>query len=154
MRLIMNAPELTPQQRLAASRKAIVRYMKQEEDSDENAGNNVGSDGLEGYGEPSSRAGSWSAIKHAARLWWQHHPAQLALSLAKPALGRYAEEKPLQLLGIAAGVGAAAVVFRPWRLVSVTGLVFAALKTSDLPVLLMSILSPNPEAAPGSRDGS
>ncbi len=150
----MDAPELTPQQRLAASRKAIVRYMLQEEGSEEDTARHSGSDGLEGYGESPSGAGSWSAIKHAARVWWQHHPAQLAVNLARPALGRYAEEKPLQLLGIAAGVGAAAVVLRPWRLVSLTGLVFAALKTSDLPVLLMSILSPNPQAAHGSKDGS
>lgn len=137
----MNAPDLTPQQRLTASRNAIVRYMNHEEGSERNSANHSGSDGMEGYGEPPPRAGSWSAIKHTARVWWQHHPAQLLLSLAKPALGRYAEEKPLQLLGIAAGVGAAAVVFRPWRLISVTGLVFAAIKTSDLPVLLMSLLS-------------
>lgn len=143
----MNASEPTPQQRLAASRKAIVRYMMQEDTPEDGPSHHSGSDGLEGYGDAPSGGGSWSAIKHTAKVWWQHHPAQLALNLAKPALGRFAEEKPLQLLGIAAGVGAAAVVLRPWRLISVTGLVVAAIKITDLPVLLMSMLSSSRETA-------
>jgi hypothetical protein len=136
-----NAPELTPTERLAASRKALVRYMNHEEDRDGAGSDGPSGDGLEGFGDPPDDGGTWATIRHAAKVWWQHHPAQLALSLAKPALGRYAEEKPLQLLGIAAGIGAAAVVIRPWRLISITGLLFAALKASDAPVLLMSILS-------------
>lgn len=141
----MDKKDLTPQQRLAASRKAIVRYMTHDEghgvDAHHPADGQSGVDGLEGYGDTPAPAGAWSSIKHTARVWWQHHPAQLALNLAKPALGRYAEEKPLQLLGLAAGAGAAMVVLRPWRLISVTGILFAALKASDMPVLLMSILS-------------
>jgi hypothetical protein len=150
----MNESELTPQQRLGASRRAIVRYMTQNDAPEDGVSARAGSDGLEGYGDAPSGGGSWAAIKHTAKVWWQHHPAQLALNLAKPMLGRYAEEKPLQLLGIAAGVGAAAVVLRPWRLISVTGLIFAALKTSDLPVLVMSILSPNREGAERSEETS
>ncbi|MES2509566.1 MAG: hypothetical protein V4625_06525 [Pseudomonadota bacterium] len=138
----MDDKELTPQQRLTASRKAIVRYMNQDESPEHgDTGENVQPDGLEGYGDVSTGKGTWASIKHTARVWWQHHPAQLALNLAKPALGRYAEEKPLQLLGVAAGIGAAVVVLRPWRLMSVTGLLFAAIKASDMPVLLMSLLS-------------
>lgn len=150
----MNATELTPQQRLAASRKAIVRYMNQEDAAEDGAPQSSGSDGLEGYGDAPADGGSWAAIKHTAKVWWRHHPAQLALNLARPSLNKFAEDKPMLLLGIAAGVGAAAVVLRPWRLISVTGLVFAALKTSDLPVLLMSILSSGHEAGREQKETS
>lgn len=147
-----NSMELTPKERLAASRKAIVRYMNHEEARDNTESGNSAADGLDGFGDAPGGDGMWAGIKHTAKVWWQHHPAQLALNLAKPALGRYAEEKPLQLLGIAAGLGAAAVLIRPWRLMSVTGLLFAALKASDAPVLLMSILSSRNETTTTKKD--
>jgi hypothetical protein len=62
--------------------------------------------------------GTWGILKHALGAWWHHHPVSVAFGLARPTLKHYAEEKPLQLLGIAAAAGAAAVVLRPWRLVS------------------------------------
>lgn len=135
-----NPLELSPKERLAASRKALVNYMNHEEDKDVRS-SSPADDGMEGLGAEVSDSGIWSTVKHSARVWWHHHPAQLALNLAKPALSRYAEEKPLQLLGLAAAAGAATVVIRPWRLISLTGLLFAAIKASDAPVLLMSILS-------------
>ena len=90
---------------------------------------------------------AWQTVKRAVRLWWQHHPAQLAVDVAKPVLDTYAREKPLQLLGIAAGVGAAAVLVRPWRLVSVTGLFLAAVKSTEFSGLLLSLLSTKSEPA-------
>ena len=148
----MNDAGLTPHQRLATSRKAILRYMNQDGEPDTNPSTAKGHrDGLEGFGDAPGRGSIWTSIKRAARLWWQHHPAQLAVNLAQPALSQYAKEKPLQMLGIAAGAGAAVVVLRPWRLISVTGLLLAALKASDLPVLLMSIIS-QPESTSDSAD--
>lgn len=151
-----NMSDMSPQERLAVSRRAIVRYMNQEEQEDPTSHRQGGinEDGLQGLGEDRPEGGTWSVVKHAVKVWWQHHPAQLALNLAKPALGRYAEEKPLQLLGIAAGVGAAAVLIRPWRLISVTGVLFAALKASDVPVLLMSMLSSSPDSAGRHKDSA
>ncbi|MES2189199.1 MAG: hypothetical protein V4454_03695 [Pseudomonadota bacterium] len=146
------ALELTPKERLATSRKALVRYMNHEESGDNAGSDGSATDGLEGFGEAPDGSGAWAMIKRTAGVWWQHHPAHLALDVAKPALGRYAEEKPLQLLGIAAGVGAAVVLIRPWRLISVTGLLFAALKASDAPVLLMSILSSRHEPTTTKKD--
>ena len=142
----------TPKERLAASRKALIRHMNHEGTESETAQGGPEADGLEGFGEMPRGGGTWATIKHTARVWWHHHPAQLALNLAKPALGRYAEEKPLQLLGIAAGIGAAVVVIRPWRLISVTGLLLAALKASDAPVLLMSFLSSRQEPGTNKKD--
>ena len=137
--------EPTPQDRLAASRQAILRHMNP--DNDRHAGQRrqtgfaVASDA-----QASGHAhGAWQSIRRALRVWWHNHPAQLALDLAKPVLGKYAEEKPLQLLGIAAAAGAAVVLVRPWRLVSLTGLAVAALKSSHASGLLLSLLSTHSE---------
>ena len=66
---------------------------------------------------------------------------QLAIEIGRPFLDNYARDKPVQLLGIAAGVGAAAVLVKPWRLVSVTGLAIAVLKSTKLSSTLLSLLS-------------
>jgi hypothetical protein len=94
-----------------------------------------------GYG------GKWGAFKHAARTWWHHHPVHVALDVAKPVIGRYAAEKPFTLLAIAVGVGAAAVVLRPWRLVSLGGLLLATLKSSGLSNVVLSVLYSAPNDA-------
>jgi hypothetical protein len=66
--------------------------------------------------------------------------------MARPLIGRYAEEKPLQLLGIAAVAGAAAVVLKPWRLVSLGSVLLATLKSSEISGALLSMLSrPSPQ---------
>jgi hypothetical protein len=87
-------------------------------------------------------AGGWfGRIRYAARTWWRYHPAHMGLELATPALSAYAGRKPLQFLGIAAAVGAVLVIARPWRLISVTGLLVAIAKSSQLSTVLMSALS-------------
>ena len=65
----------------------------------------------------------------------------MGLELATPALSAYAGRKPLQFLGIAAAAGAVVVIARPWRLISVTGLLVAIAKSSQLSTVLMSALS-------------
>jgi hypothetical protein len=101
-----------------------------------------------GSGQPRSDerrgggAGGWFArIKHAASTWWRHHPAHMGLELATPVLSDYAGRKPLQYLGIAAAVGAVLMIARPWRLISVTGLLVAIVKSSQLSTVLLSALS-------------
>jgi hypothetical protein len=86
------------------------------------------------------RSSMWQVLNQAVMAWWQHHPVQLAVDIGRPFLGNCARDKPLQLLGIAAGMGAAAVFIKPWRLVSVTGLVVAALKSTKLSTTLLSLL--------------
>jgi hypothetical protein len=101
-------------------------------------------DPTEPYGERGSseaEGGTWGFVKHAFGAWWQHHPVSAAFSLARPVLGEYAREKPWQLLGIAAAAGAAAVVLKPWRVVSMGGLLVAALKSSEISATLLSLLS-------------
>lgn len=85
--------------------------------------------------------GAWGAIKHAMRAFWRNHPVRVAIDLARPVIGKYAEEQPLKLLGISAGIGAAAVLLRPWRLVSLGAVLVAALKSSGLSNALSSMLS-------------
>ena len=133
----------SPQARLAASRKALLRQM---------AGNEApnGSDSSSN-GQPtdesthSQRSSMWQILAQAVTAWWQHHPAQIAIDIGRPFLSNYAKDKPFQLLGIAAGIGAAAVVIKPWRLVSVTGLALSAMKSTRLSTTLLSLL---PRAIP------
>jgi hypothetical protein len=138
----------TPQERLASSRKAIVRHMSRDahDDRQEDDGTRQDEDSNLGNFE----GGTWGILKHALGAWWHHHPVSVAFGLAKPALKHYAEEKPLQLLGIAAAAGAAAVVLRPWRLVSIGSLLLATLKSSELSGALLSMLS----GASSSSDSS
>lgn len=147
-----NSRDLTPQERLAVSRKAIVRYMTQDDAPSAGQRRYAHKDNDTGDGSTQHQRSPWQVIKRALRAWWQHHPAQLALDLAQPVLGRYAEEKPLQLLGVAAGVGAAVVLLRPWRLVSLSGLLIATLKSSELSGFLLSLLSTKPESTANSKD--
>ena len=131
--------ELTPQERLAISRKAIVRHMNRhssedrmkEEDDDLPQDDNA-------YQQASQ--GKLGLAKHALQVWWHRHPASLAVELSRPILNDYAKSHPFQLLGISAGTGAAIVVMRPWRLVSVGALLGAALKSSGLTNALVSML--------------
>ena len=138
--MMTNAIDTTPQDRLAASRRAIVRYMRDGEPR--SSGPRYTGNREHGLDAPlPAEAGKWQFFKHAVHSWWQHHPAQLALALGKPAISRYAEHQPLRLLGLAAGAGAAFVWIRPWRLVSITGLLFATLKSSEVSALVLSLLS-------------
>ena len=142
--------KLTAQERLLLSRKAIVSYMMR--DCRPESTQNRADAGLHDDPSGSGKSSIWQNLKSTVRMWWNYHPAQLALDVAKPLLGNYAREKPLQLLGIAAGAGAATVWIRPWRLVSMTGLLFAAIKSTEFSGLLMSLLSSRPEPITTSKD--
>lgn len=131
----------TPQERLAASRKAIVRHMTRDEktlaSSDEPY--EIGDES----GLTSNSSSFWpSAVARAVRTWWRHHPVSMAVDVAKPVVGRYAKGHPFTLLGVAALAGAAIVVTRPWRLLSVGGILLAAVKSAAVPSVLMSLFSP------------
>jgi ElaB/YqjD/DUF883 family membrane-anchored ribosome-binding protein len=60
-------------------------------------------------------------------------------------LEKYAAENPLKLVGIAAAIGAAVVIAKPWRLISVTGVLIAALRSTQMSSLVASFLSVTPE---------
>lgn len=139
----------SPQTRLAASRKALVRQMARDDgraDDDTPNGFYSSSHGQMNDAQPGAdRNSTWQVFTQAVMAWWQHHPVQVAVDIGRPLLNSYARDKPLRLLGIAAGVGAAAVFIKPWRLVSLTGLAAAALKSTNLSATVLSLL---PRAAP------
>ena len=138
---------LSPEQRLSASRKRLVSYMAQGEDSaspeDTLHSSAATGDIVRPLGQPKSMA--LQTLTRTVQAWWRHHPAKVALEIAEPVLDQYAKNKPYQLLGIAAAAGAAAVLVRPWRLVSVTGLLLATLKSSGLANVALSFVSGQPK---------
>jgi hypothetical protein len=141
----MTTTSITAQQRLAASRQAIVRDMNRDDpetghlaDVDDEADGYAQSDISETGIDASS--GSWDLIKQVGQSWWRSHPAHLALDVAKPMMQTYAKEQPLKLLGIAAGTGVALVVLRPWRLISLTGVAIALLKSTQLTGVVQSLI--------------
>ncbi|MBX3588504.1 MAG: hypothetical protein KF796_17890 [Ramlibacter sp.] len=143
---------MTPAQSLAASREAIARQLRGERPGPPHRPSQAGQvpdEEASTHGAP-SRGGWWRLARRTLSIWWRHHPAHAAAQVARPALQAYAQDKPLQLIGVAASVGAAAVVLRPWRLISLGALVAATLKTSDLSTLLISLFSQ--DAPPSAVD--
>jgi hypothetical protein len=90
-------------------------------------------------------------LARAVQTWWRNQPVSVAFGVAKPVLGRYAERQPFKLLGVAAVAGAAIVLIRPWRLVSVGGLVLAAVKSAAVPGVLMSLFAAREDGKPDSQ---
>jgi hypothetical protein len=84
-------------------------------------------------------------LRRSLRAWWRSHPAHLAIDVAEPLLRRYAQNHPLQLLGLSFTFGAALVLIRPWRFVSTTGLMLTALRSTHLSSWLASFLTPTAE---------
>lgn len=137
---------LTPQQRLTLSRRALVEQLQ----------------GLDGARHTPVATGAprrlrsprretaldriaWGAVAHkVVQRWWRRHPANAAGQLARPLLERYAREQPAKLMAAAAGAGALVVLARPWRLLSVTAVLAAALKTSDVADLVTTLMHKAP----------
>ena len=133
----------TPLARLAASRQALARQMTPHNEpmNSEHSGDQFRHQAaLNSIRQGTSNA-AWQIAKQAVIGWWQHHPARIAVEAGRPYLDSYARNKPLQLLGIAAGVGALAVVVKPWRLVSAAGLAATAWKSTNLPATLLSYIT-------------
>ena len=154
---------LTPQQRLAISRRALFNQFEDEylDDADNqrdlSAGHVTNDDAqasiphvaavrrsrpglLDGYisGFP-----ALAVARNIGERWWRRHPANAMVQLARPVLGRYARQKPAKLVAIAAGAGALMVLVKPWRLLSATALFAAVLKTSDVADMVTSLMHDN-----------
>lgn len=149
--------------KLARTRLAIIAHLQRqerhhdrrenEEDEQEYAQRHEpGGRQRSGSGDHSGRRGpvGWLGHwRHVLGTWWRHHPAHMGVELATPVLASYAARKPVQYLAIAAAVGAVVVVVRPWRLISVTGLVVALVKSSQLSSLVLSAMSsPDDDSGP------
>ena len=133
--------------KLARSRLAIVEHIARRErrhDPHETPRPQYAQDGPEMKRDESplpSGGGWWGHLQHGVRTWWRYHPAHVVVDLAAPLLHEYARRKPVQLLGISLAAGAALTFARPWKLISVTTIAVAVLKSSQLPQLLMAAMS-------------
>ena len=116
------------QKRLETSRKALFRYMSRHNQEPYDSSNVDTTDEANPISQ-NRRSFTWSLFKNALRSYWQHHPAQMAVDIGKPFLDQFARKKPMQLVLVAAGLGAALVFIKPWRLISITGLAMAAFKS-------------------------
>jgi hypothetical protein len=150
---------LSPQQRLALSRRALVWQLeggKSRADAPSPSFDAGPSLDLPASGEwrPPEDAITdpprmsdrlvWAGVaRNVAQRWWRRHPANAAGQLARPLLERYAREQPLKLLAGAAAVGAVTVLVKPWRLLSITALLAAVLKTSDVADLVTTLMQKN-----------
>ena len=100
--------------------------------------------------EPHGRVRDWyQRARRMGSAWWRHHPAHAGLELATPVMSSFAARSPVAYLGVSALVGAAFVIARPRRLVSVTGLLVALLKSSQLSGLILSAMSPSDDGQDG-----
>lgn len=144
----------TPQERLAISRKAIVRHMTRDDRTMARPDDESYQIGDES-GLGTSESNFWhSALARAVRTWWRRHPVSMAVDVATPVVGRYAKNHPFKLLGVAVASGAAMVIIRPWRLLSVGGLLLAAIKSAAVPSVLMSLFSSPESQSPNPTEPS
>ena len=142
--------------KLAKSRQAIYECVARRErrhDPREEAA--YGFESGAGYPDEAAPpgAGWFGHLSHAVRAWWRYHPAHMAVDLAAPLMRGYARRKPWQLVGISFATGAALTFARPWRLISLTTLAVAVLKSSQLSNLLMAAMSAADYRQDGNRPG-
>ena len=133
--------ELTPQERLAITRKAIVRHMNRHRGNVENQPESTHEILTDESRVVVRNHGGLSKITSMARMWWHRHPASAAVELASPLLDSYARTHPFKLVGISVAAGALLVVIKPWRMVSASTLLVTAVKSSGLSNTLMTMLS-------------
>jgi hypothetical protein len=133
---------VSPQQRLQTSRRALVQSMASTRLSDDGE---PAQETDAGDAHASNLRGLGRLLRRSLRAWWRSHPAHLAIDVAEPLLRRYAQNHPLQLLGLSFTFGAALVLIRPWRFVSTTGLMLTALRSTHLSSWLASFLTPTAE---------
>jgi len=89
----------------------------------------------------SGRGGWFKHIGRAAKAYWRHHPARVGVQMATPMLSTYARKHPAAYLGAAAAAGVIFMIVRPWRLISVTGLLVALAKSPQLASVVMAAMS-------------
>lgn len=94
-------------------------------------------------------SGRFAGLGEAGRAYWHQHPARLVVELATPPLSTYGRRHPVSFLLLSAAAGALIYAARPWRLISVTGLALAALRSPQVSSALISALyGSGPEDAP------
>lgn len=132
---------LTPRERLAISRRALVAQLQGSASSDHPEDHPLG--------PPVPREAlyehfAWASVaRNVVRRWWRRHPANAVGQVARPLLDRYAREQPAKLVAAAAATGALVVLVRPWRLLSITAVLAAVMKTSDVADMVTTLMQKN-----------
>ena len=146
---------LTPKERLAISRRALVKELNGDDEPDDRFRSRRGAAAQEPAGMPDvGEAGDpghpfrghrrWvSMARSMTERWWRRHPAHAVGQLARPVLEHYARKEPAKLMAIAAATGAALVLLKPWRLLSFTAVLAAVLKTSDVADVVNTLMQKN-----------
>lgn len=146
---------LTPQERLAISRRALVRQLNGEDEPEDGyRGRRRAARehpaGMHAAGEPMDREPSargrnqWTSMARSmTERWWRRHPAHAVGQLARPVLEHYARKEPAKLMALAAATGAVIVLTKPWRLLSFTAVLAAVLKTSDVADVVNTLMQKN-----------
>ncbi|MBO9512952.1 MAG: hypothetical protein J7549_02455 [Variovorax sp.] len=134
--------QLTPQQRLSLSRRALIDQLQGDAgEPDPNWLDEAPDESPRHANHATAGSGAWAAVAgHVVRRWWRRHPANAAGQLARPLLERYAREQPVKLMATAAAAGALVVLIRPWRLLSATAILATVLKTSDVADLITTLM--------------
>ena len=127
-------------QRLAASRASIHAELMKMQPPDEASPQSGGP----APGWPSSMP-LFDTARRALRLWWRRHPARPVVDIASDAgsqaLKPLVRTHPVAAMALAMAVGAAMVVWRPWRS-RVTAAVWAGLGAQLTSGLVSSVLNP------------
>ena len=136
--------------KLAQTRLAIIAHVQRRErrreraaDARTSASAAATTSELGAEAQPAAASGGWFAsLKRVAGAWWRHHPAHMGLELATPVLSAYAARKPRAVPGHRRRWSArCSWSSRPWRLISVTGLLVALVKSSQLSSMVLSAMS-------------
>jgi hypothetical protein len=84
---------------------------------------------------------SWSSfVETGLSSWWHDHPARAGALLLRTAVEETARRKPLPTVAVAAVVGAAVVLIKPWRLVSTTAVMLTVFRSSNFTSVVTSLL--------------
>lgn len=130
--------------RLERSRLAILEHVHRKELRRQGASDGrpeAAAQDAAGAGRHHGGPGWYRSAHDIVDGWWKYHPAHMALDLARPALVSYARRRPMQYLGVAALAGAALFLMRPWKLISVTGILLALVKSPQMAAVVMQALS-------------
>jgi hypothetical protein len=112
------------QARLVHTRQALLAQMRRHAPPQRESGAQADGQG--------SQDSLWAVL----RRWWQDHPASGVLELVAPALQGYTRAYPGRTLTLAAGLGAALVLLRPWRLLPLTALALTTARSMPVTELL------------------
>ncbi|MET3498259.1 hypothetical protein [Variovorax boronicumulans] len=142
---------LTPKQRLAASRAALLVAMGYKpvgtvprtfEQADER---------VEKRATVLDRAESRIGRSVVGR-WWRRSHLSTVAEIGHPFLQNYAASHPVKLVAYAAGTGSLIVLVRPWRLLSLGMVAGLLMRSTDISGFLSDCLVPELGDTDGPRD--